>query len=281
MKKKITSVTLALITLITTPAFIVSYQTGIAGYTSSPGETGCNSCHGGGNSAASGTTIFATPSFTNNEYVPGTNYTITINVAASGFNAFGFGCEILNAGNANAGTMHAQGSGVKFLNSGSRKNAVHTTPKSGTGGTSFTFEWTAPSNNDNATIYVGANAVNGNSSTSGDFPMTPVSLALTPQPEIDPVGIKENRLTTLSQLSVYPNPAGSLTNISFKLSSAQVVTIELISLTGGLVKELSDKEQPAGVHSQILELQDIPSGLYFIKVSVNGKKTAQKLISRL
>ena len=74
--------------------------------------------------------INSLPAFSNNNYVPGTTYTLTIIITASGFNNFGFGCEILNASNTDAGTMQNAGTGVKFLTAGNgRKNAVQSATK--------------------------------------------------------------------------------------------------------------------------------------------------------
>lgn len=278
MKKKITSIVLGLLVLSTTTAF-VKYQNGIAGFTGAPGEGNCSSCHGGGASSASGTTISAVPSFTNNEYVPGQNYVITIDLAASGFNFYGFGCEILNGNNANAGNMHAAGTGVQFLNSGSRRNAIHTTPKSGNGGTSFSFEWTAPTDFDIAKIYVAGNAVNGNSQFTLDFPMAPVNLQLMPYVAPEPVGVKEQSPSGLTAFSVYPNPATAMTQVSYYLHQPQTTHIELIELNGKVVKEFGNKPQAAGPHSQFLDLQGIAAGIYFMKISADGQKGVQKLIS--
>src|SRR5690606_310259 len=105
MKKSITFLSLAAVLITATSAIVLKYSTGIAGQTASPGETSCNSCHSGGSSASAGITITAVPSFTNNEYVPNTNYTIIITAQADGFSRYGFGCEILGENNANIGTM--------------------------------------------------------------------------------------------------------------------------------------------------------------------------------
>lgn len=277
MKKKITTIALTIIALTTTTAF-VRYQNGIAGYTNSPGEGSCNTCHSGGSSAAAGTTISALPSFTNNEYVPGQNYTITVDLAATSFSLFGFGCEILNSNNANSGSMHTAGTGVKFLNAGSRKNAVHTAPKSGTGSVSFSFEWTAPSDGDVAKFYVAGNAVNGNSNTSLDFPITPVSLEVNPAPATEPVGIREQS-SALSRVTVYPNPASDLTQISFYLNQPQTTQVELIEMNGRLVRNFESREQRPGLHTQTLDLHGVASGIYFIRISANGQKAAQQMIS--
>lgn len=248
----------------------------MAGYTGSPGEGNCGSCHSGGSSSASSISISAIPSFSNNEYIPGTTYTISITVNASGFNQFGFGCEILNASNANAGVMQNQGPGVKFLNSGARKNAVQSTAKSGSGSASFQFEWVAPANGA-ATFYVSGNAVNGNNSTSGDFPLSPVSLALQAAPPTDPVALNEHTLLS-GEVQLYPNPANGLTGLSFMLKQEAVLEAEILSLDGKSLQRLDLGQLPAGLQSQILHLGNIAPGLYFVKLSSDGKKLSQKLL---
>jgi hypothetical protein len=279
MKKTIVTLVLASVTLISTSAFIKS-SNGIAGYTGAPGEVTCNTigCHGGGSSPSSSIAVSSVPSFTNDEFVPGTSYLITIQLTATNFNRYGFGCEILNASNVNAGTMQNAGAGVKFLNSGGRKNAVHTTAKVGTGSASFSFEWVAPLTGDTATIYVAGNAVNGNGSTSGDFPIPPVFVQLKAQ-EPPPVSIRENPYAFISGLSVYPNPASGLTSISYNLSKNQPVAVQLVSLNGKVIREFINETQASGAHSHLLDLQNIAPGMYFVKTLVADQKVAQKMIA--
>lgn len=52
MKKTFTTLFIAGIALIGTSAFVFKSSNGIQGYAGSPGEATCNSCHGGGSSAA-------------------------------------------------------------------------------------------------------------------------------------------------------------------------------------------------------------------------------------
>lgn len=281
MKKTITTCVLALLTLFGTSAFIASYQTGIAGFTGSPGEATCNAagCHSGGNSPAAGATITSVPSFTNDEFVQGTTYVITVQLAAQNFNRYGFGCEILDASNVNAGTMQNAGAGVKFLFSGQRKNAVHTTPKIGTGGASFSFEWVAPSTGDTATIFVAGNAVNGNGNSSGDFPIPKIFQqlkAFVPAPE--PEGIRENPSRSLSAVSVFPSPANGITSIHYSLSQTQNICIQLVNVSGKMIREFFNEEQTPGTHSHLLDLNNVAPGVYFVKTSVNNQKASQKMI---
>lgn len=278
MKKTIITLVLAFITLMGTSGFIVKYLNGIAGYTASPGEGSCNSCHSGGFSSSSGIVISSVPSFTANEFMPGTTYTISIDVSAASFTSFGFACEILDDQPLDAGTMQNQGPGVKFLMSGQRTNAVHTVRKNNSSGTAnFKFEWVAPSTGDTATIYVAGNAVNSNNSTSGDFPIPPVFMQLKAHQE--PVGIRETRAGALAYLSVYPNPATNLSSVSYALTKTQEVSIQLIDLNGKVLKTLVKQQEAPGAHSHILDLQGIAPGIYFVKLSGNNEKLSQKIIT--
>jgi hypothetical protein len=285
MKKTITTLVLAALALIGASGFVnkAKYSAGIAGYTGAPGEVTCNACHGNASSTTSGITITSVPSFTNDEFIPGTTYQITVNVAAS--NAalirFGFDCEIIDDMGIDAGTMQNAGAGVKFLFAGSRNNAVHSTPKvKSSGSANFMFDWVAPTIGDTATIFVSANAVNNNGSTSGDFPIPPVFKQLKVQQSDPTVGIHKNSASALAYLSVYPNPAaGGLTQISYQLLQQQQVLVQLIDLHGKTIKELANEKQEPGQHSQVLDLQGVASGIYFVKLSGNNVKLSQKLIT--
>lgn len=276
MKKPILAFLLVVILLFSTTAFVVKskYSTGIAGFTGSPSEGTCSSCHGGGSSIASGITITSLPAFTGNQYIAGTTYTITLNISASGFNSFGFGSEILNSTNTNAGLMQNPGPGVKFLNSGARKNAVHTTPKTGTGAASFSFEWVAPTSG-GVTIYVGANAVNGTGGTGGDFTFNS-SLSLT---ESLGVGIKENNLQSVSNVLIFPNPVTEFTTLSYVLNKTQTLHVQLTDLSGKIVKEIYTETQNAGYQSKMIDLTNVSSGVYFIITNADNQKVSQKLIT--
>jgi len=293
MKKIVSSVFLVALTVIAASAFInKKSSTGYAGYTGSPGESTCTgngSCHGGGSASASGITVTSHPAFSVNansdsEYLPDTTYQITITASATGFTRYGFGCEILNNTFTNTGNLQNPGSGVKFLTSIGRKNAVHSTTKLASSGTAtFTFKWVAPaSGSGDATIYTVANAVNGNANTTGDFVIDPISTILVegtpPLPPPDTTGIKENT-NFISQLNVFPNPASDITNISYSLSQAKTISIELVDIRGAVIKQLYEQNDAPGFHSQILNLQGVASGVYFIKTSANQQKISQKLIT--
>lgn len=261
-------------------SYVIISNSGIAGYTGSPGETNCSSCHSGASSPSSAISIRSIPSFTNNQYQPGSTYTIQITVRASGFSKFGFGCEILNASNANAGLMQAAGPGVKFLNvtvqGNQRRNAVHTTGKLSSDSATFVFEWVAPQSGA-ATVYVSGNAANGNNSTSGDFPLSPVSLALQAAPPTDPVALNEQSLL-LADLQLYPNPANGFASLNVMLKQACQLEAEILSIDGKSLQHIELGRQQAGLQSHSVNLENLAPGLYFLKLSSEGKKLSQKLL---
>lgn len=290
MKKTISTLLFATTTFIGTSAFIIKSSSGILGYAGSPGEATCSSCHGGGSSAVSGITVTSLPEFSLNsnsemEYMQDSLYTIKVEVAASGFTRYGFASQILTSSSINSGTLQNPGTGVKFLNSGSKRTAVHTLPKVAAANTPtvFTYKWKAPKTGDPATIYAIANAVNNNGTTSGDFVISPITVALVAAPtptveEPSTVGLKENK-TFISQVLVFPNPANDVTNISYFLNDSKTILIQLIDIKGQVIKELYKQEDAPGFHSQILNLTGVASGVYFIKTSANEKKVSQKLIT--
>jgi hypothetical protein len=256
------------IILITASSFILS-SNGIAGQTGSPGEGTCASCHSGG-SGTTAVTITGSPDFSTGEYIPGQTYTVTVNVSNSGFSKFGFGCEVLNSSNANAGTIQNGGAGVTFANSGTKKNAIHSTPKTGTGAASFTFEWTAP-NSGNVVIYAAGNAVNSNNQTSGDaggntsFSLTPLS-----------TGINEN--IAISSVKIFPNPVSNELSIDYYLNSEADTKLSLYDLNGKEISVIAEGVQSGQQNANYTFLPSTESGIYIVKLFINGKQQTQRLI---
>lgn len=259
-----------------TMAFVVKWSSGIPGRTGSPGETTCTACHGGGN----GTTIVsisANPSFISNQYVPGTTYTIDVTVANNSYTLFGFGCEILDASSfTNAGNMTTALSGVQFLNaSNGRKNAVHTTPKSGTGSTSFSFVWTAPTTTNSIVIYAAGNAVNGNGTTTGD---QVGSTTLTLSANINNI----SNFSFKNSMQIFPNPASKLVTIQLEYYQSPVhAQIELWNLQGTKITTLL--QIPIQYGSNIFHCfipETISNGLYILKVKTTNEEylTSKMLI---
>ena len=273
MKKRLLTILSLAVIGSATSAFIIKQSTGMAGVVGSPGENTCTQCHSA-STAASGTSIVATPAFTGNQYVPGQTYTIQIGVGSLSLSNFGFACEILNGSNVNAGVMQNAQAGVQFLTAvNGRKSATHTAKKAGTGFTTFQFEWVAPATGQ-VKFYAAGNAVNNNGSSAGDAVST-ASLSLNPSTG---ASVTEN-FTTIASINIFPNPVKSDFKFSYSLMESGVVRAALYDLQGKEIAEFVNENQAYGLHTVNASIPtDLGKGVYIMKFSLNGKPAAQRMI---
>ncbi len=77
--------------------------------------------------------------------------------------------------------------------------------------------------------------------------------------------------------NVYPNPASGDVKVSFTLKQDAVVKSELFNTTGQLV--FSEQSNYAyGSHEIRLPVADLPKGVYYIRLSVNGNVMVKKVV---
>jgi hypothetical protein len=76
---------------------------------------------------------------------------------------------------------------------------------------------------------------------------------------------------------VYPNPVISKASIEFKLEDRQPVKIDVVDVLGRIVNEISETVLDAGEYQFELPA-DIASGLYTVRLNVNGYITTRKVI---
>ncbi len=259
--------------LITGSAFVVQNSGGKPGYTGSPGETYCNSCHSGG-SDTTHVIITSIPAFNSNQYMPGDTYTINITVENTAYNLFGFGAEVLfTQANTDAGVMLNPGNGVKFMNAtNGRKNAVHQSPQSGTGFYTFSFDWVAPTNGQSVTIYAAGNAVNGNGATSGDRPATS-SLTIT---------AASTGITTIENQNVhlFPNPANDHFYIEWNNPlNVNMVNIKLTDIHSKQIYELASKHALSGNNRFKVDIPDyVKTGVYIVTINDRQEILASRML---
>lgn len=160
------------------------------GRTNAPGESNCTGCHSG-TLQTSGTNfnnVSLTNNFTGGGYIPDSTYTITLSYTQSGKSKFGMQLTCLDGSNLMAGgfanTSTATSITSSVISGGTRSYVRQTSSgNSGTGGRSWSFEWTAPSTNKgDLTLYTVVNSANNNGGTGGDiiiareFTLSPSSL---------------------------------------------------------------------------------------------------------
>ncbi|MFM7814601.1 MAG: choice-of-anchor V domain-containing protein, partial [Flavobacteriales bacterium] len=229
--------------LLVSPVLILSFSfensNGKAGHTGSPGEQTCarSGCHDSFalNSGPGAMTLTVVGS-DDNTYIAGQTYTVTVNIAQSGSNLFGFNIEALQPSGANAGTLNA-GSGSQVLNvtvgANSRRNLTHTL---GAGASmnqhTFTFTWVAPSDGADVTFYLSGNAANSNGNDGGDYVYT-TTLSLTEAiPAIPPVVTSSvNQVCAGEVVTLATSPQPGVTFEWFNDQNASVGFGESIDIT--------------------------------------------------
>lgn len=78
-------------------------------------------------------------------------------------------------------------------------------------------------------------------------------------------------------LKVYPNPASSYVIVSYTLKTAAPVLIEMMNMHGDVVKTAKINSQ-AGQQRLNITLADLSSGIYMVRIGVNGAVETKKLV---
>jgi len=81
----------------------------------------------------------------------------------------------------------------------------------------------------------------------------------------------------------YPNPFNPTTTISYSLATAQNVSLDIFNMRGQRIRSLVNGTTPAGDHSVVWNGTDdsgrnLPSGVYFYRLSTPEKTTTLKMV---
>jgi hypothetical protein len=83
----------------------------------------------------------------------------------------------------------------------------------------------------------------------------------------------------VNEVNVYPNPFSGFTSISYQLGQASQVTIKIFDVSGKEIRTLAENEnQSSGSYQVALDARALTAGVYFCKVTVDGKIYEQKLV---
>jgi len=94
--------------------------------------------------------------------------------------------------------------------------------------------------------------------------------------EIGNVGTKEEN-AGFDHLSVYPNPAQNLLNISFRLDECQSFDIRLVSMAGNVVFAQKTNDF-SGYYVNTIDLSDVAKGVYFLNIANENGTVNKKVV---
>ncbi len=270
-------------------------SSGKFGNAGGPGEQTCSStgCHGSGNGSGSSgglannagpgsITLTSVPAFVGNTYVPNQVYTITINVAETGKNKFGFSCEFLdNSGNTNPSVNNSVGL-VTITNSVTTRKGqpfgtarMYITHQTNGGAiansANFIFNWTAPASGTINAYYDGT-AVNNDALANALDNVYAHNFQLVPA---GPLGIEV--ISKMQNLKIISNPTKDILKYSFNVSEEIDIESKLVDLSGKKVVESKTQNYKGNIIESI-DISTVQSGLYFLILKGQGFVKTEKII---
>jgi len=76
----------------------------------------------------------------------------------------------------------------------------------------------------------------------------------------------------------FPNPFNSSTTIAYNLEYDTFVSLIVYDCLGENIKTLVNEFQEAGTHRVIFESDNLPSGLYFLRIIAGSWKDTKKMV---
>ncbi len=243
-------------------SIVVAHPTYTA-YSGAPGSKGtcASSCHG---SPAGGTMIMTGIPVT---YVPLTTYTITVK------HSTGYTISNFNASSRKGATSVVAGTFIASTNSElySVANYENGVRASVNNVDSAVFKWIAPiAGTGEVKIYLGILQGSKSGATAKLVVSTTESVA----------GVVEtkNGVELFELQQNYPNPFNPATMIGYQLSVTGHVSLKVFDVLGNEVATLVNEKKDAGNYSVKFDGSKLSSGIYFAKLTSEGKFQIRKLM---
>lgn len=91
------------------------------------------------------------------------------------------------------------------------------------------------------------------------------------------VGVAKNNIN-VTEFSVYPNPVqDGQVNVKFELKKSENVTVEVVSILGEVVTSINRGSLVAGEQKMSLNVDNLNSGIYFVKVTAGNEVSTQRV----
>lgn len=83
--------------------------------------------------------------------------------------------------------------------------------------------------------------------------------------------------SNIANVSVYPNPASDLLSIELSMKTNSNVTINLLDISGRIVREISNEKATLGNYKLNTNLSDISTGVYTLQIISEGKSINKRI----
>ncbi|MDB5234240.1 MAG: hypothetical protein JWR44_1233 [Hymenobacter sp.] len=84
---------------------------------------------------------------------------------------------------------------------------------------------------------------------------------------------------SIGATNFYPNPAAPTSQLEYEVKKAGSVTVDLLDSNGNKLRTLiSEAQAEKGMHTQQLDLHDLPTGTYFYKITTKGGSETKRFV---
>ncbi len=236
-----------------------------------PGEANCTFCH----TATPQTSLgIITSNVPVTGYIPGAIYTITATISVTGINKFGFEVSTRNSTGSQNGTIIVTDTSQTILVGFSPQHISHKLlGTAGAGSKTWTFNWIAPiAGSGNVTLYGAFVAANSSGTNDGD------------QVFLSSLLIQENLSASIAEpytnsnsWMVFPNPASEKVTVTTLDLNNKIESIEIIDITGKLIKVISFE---TFAQSQSIDISDLQSGVYVLNMQTGKNIITKKFVKQ-
>ncbi len=250
-----------------------------SGRTGSPidiGTCAATGCHNSFGLNTGNGTLSLTTNIPATGYVPGTTYTININLTEVGITRFGFEASSYSPdANANVGAPTILNSTETKINPGGGNYVTHTSAGISANDTKdWSFDWTAPNPGAGEVIFfVSGNASNANGNPSGD------NIYNVSDTVIQGPGVAIDPIREIFHAKVFPTLTDEFVFVEMENLEHGTLDIRITNLNGQQQFDLHQE-----INSQLFSTQ-IPvnnwaKGVYIMTLSHQGKTGFEKFIVR-
>lgn len=86
-----------------------------------------------------------------------------------------------------------------------------------------------------------------------------------------------DNLSSVDDLSVFPNPTNNQFTVDIELNASERVTVDLVNIVGQVVKSVDLGNRSAGLNREYIDVNDLSEGIYFMNLTVGDTQGTVKV----
>ncbi len=82
----------------------------------------------------------------------------------------------------------------------------------------------------------------------------------------------------VENMTLFPNPTRNRATLTYTLQQEGEVSIQVLDFSGRLIKRVFEGTLDAGVHQTTESFDQLPKGMYFYNINIDGQQFTHKLV---